>query len=889
MMSNISSPVENSDKKLRLHEFLLKHRQDERVSFHMPGHKGEEIFKKFGYDEIIERLADCDTTEVHGADNLFAPSGIIARVQDDFAELYGAEASYLSVNGSSGAIIASTLAVLQREDTAIVAGNSHKSVFNALALSGADAIIVEPSLVCEGRIAGAIRPSDIRRAFEESSGKITAVIIPSPNYYGICSDIKEIADIAHEYEAILIVDQAHGAHLPIFEKFLPGFAKENLPRSAESGGADIVINSTHKTLASFTQSAICNLMNTERVSEISLKGALQMVQSSSPSYILMAGLDICCDILRKHGKKLMRDWADNLEYFYSKDFSDSGFRILDKNAEPLLDVTKINIESASGRRLCGILEDKFGIFPELYTAEFAMCMSGIGNKKTDFQALYKALLEIEENYGEGICIVKNSASEQTCRLNSRTSGERGGRILFLPGRQGNMLRSKKMLMNISDAAGKVAGEAVTAYPPGIPIVHAGERITEDMIAGIKKSMDEGIATTGIYEGKIFVFTTGADNKFYELNPSSYNSYIGSGISSFLPSLIADTCTEDGEASGLKIAIVTEENVASLYGEVPIQALKEAGFKTYSFSAPTGDQAKSIETYSHLVDFLVENDFSKTDVLLGFGGGAVGDLTGFTASTYMRGIKYAHMPTTLLAAVDAAIGGKTGINLPSGKNLIGTFSNPEFMLCDVDFFKSLPHSEFLSGVGELLKYALLDGGFLESIFFSSDAGKAGNMPRTDEIIEAITADYEHVIYEALRIKNEYVSADIGDSGIRKKLNFGHTVGHAIEKCSDFTVPHGLAIATGMVMELRAAYHLGFQGIMKADEIKRVETLLEALGIPKDCDYCIAELHKAALHDKKIRGGMISLPILSAIGESRLIQFDIGRLQQYFSAAKKPLSD
>ena len=109
------------------------------------------------------------------------------------------------------------------------------------------------------------------------------------------------------------------------------------------------------------------------------------------------------------------------------------------------------------------------------------------------------------------------------------------------------------------------------------------------------------------------------------------------------------------------------------------------------------------------------------------------------------------------------------------------------------------------------------------------------------------------------------------------------------CSDFTVPHGLAIATGMVMELRAAYHLGFQGIMEAGQIKRVETLLSALGIPKDCDYCVAELYKAALHDKKIRDGMISLPILSAIGESRLIQFDIGRLQQYFSAAKKPLSD
>ena len=176
-----------------------------------------------------------------------------------------------------------------------------------------------------------------------------------------------------------------------------------------------------------------------------------------------------------------------------------------KNAEPLLDVTKINIESASGRRLCGILEDKFGIFPELYTAEFAMCMSGIGNKKTDFQALYKALLEIGERYGGEIRMKESSAADQFRRQQSRVSEESGGRILFLPGGGGNTFRSKKALMNISDAAGKVAGEAVTAYPPGIPIVHSGERITEDMLADIKKSIEEGITITGIYGGKISVF------------------------------------------------------------------------------------------------------------------------------------------------------------------------------------------------------------------------------------------------------------------------------------------------------------------------------------------------------------------------------------------------
>ena len=241
-------------------EFLLKHADRDPVSYHMPGHKGMDIFRKYGYEDFLNRFVDCDITEIPGADNLFQAEGIIQEVQERYARLYDVKRSYLQINGTSGGIIASIMASVGPGRKLILARNCHKSVFNALILAGIEPVYAQPEFLEEYGISGAVSVEEIEKCMAENPDA-DAVILPSPNYYGICSDIEAIAEAVHRENKVLIVDQAHGAHLKFFQKY--GFG-EGMPKSAEECGADIVIGSIHKTLASLTQSAILNL-NSDRV------------------------------------------------------------------------------------------------------------------------------------------------------------------------------------------------------------------------------------------------------------------------------------------------------------------------------------------------------------------------------------------------------------------------------------------------------------------------------------------------------------------------------------------------------------------------------------------------------------------------------------------------
>ncbi len=509
----------------KLHEFLSAHRNREIASFHMPGHKGDAIFREFGYGDILDGLVAMDITEVSGADNLFAASGVIADVQRGFAELYGAEASYLSVNGSSGAIIASVLAAVCPGEFVIAARISHKSVFNGITLSGAEVFLAEPRK-SEWGICAEIRPETIRQIFEKhygkgaekkgaSAGKIAAVIIPSPNYYGVCSDVAAIAGIAHEYGAILIVDQAHGAHIPMFERFCPDFARNNMPASGEAGGADIVINSTHKTLAAFTQSAVCNLMNAERVPAEDLEYGLQLMQSTSPSYMLMAGLDMCRDMLHKNGKLLMRRWADNLKYFYEiyEKTKRDEFAIITGDNQSLLDITKVNILSDSRRGLCNVLENDFGIFPEFYSGNIVMCMTGIGNTRDDYKNLLAAL---EHMRSAGKLKFTRAARDVSAKMESgRGDGDIRHSALRIP-------KGEKFSLKLDEAVGMISASLIIPYPPGIPILCPGELITKQKTAEIRGCMDEGKAVSGMKDDRLFVFAKGAgDHKSETINRDSF--------------------------------------------------------------------------------------------------------------------------------------------------------------------------------------------------------------------------------------------------------------------------------------------------------------------------------------------------------------------------------
>ena len=206
-------------------DFLLQHAAEDPVSFHMPGHKGSQLYRRFGYENFLNNIMDCDITEIPGADNLFQREGILKATCDRYGKLYGVEHSYMLINGTSGGIIAAILASVAEGGTLIMARNCHKSVFNALGLGGMQPAYIYPELLEEYGISGEITPAEVEHALTENP-EAGAVILPSPNYYGICSDIRAIAEVVHKHGKILIVDQAHGAHL----KWLGG------PECAESAG-----------------------------------------------------------------------------------------------------------------------------------------------------------------------------------------------------------------------------------------------------------------------------------------------------------------------------------------------------------------------------------------------------------------------------------------------------------------------------------------------------------------------------------------------------------------------------------------------------------------------------------------------------------------------------
>ena len=296
--------------KQTLTQFLLNHKERHPVSFHMPGHKGSAIYREHGYGAFLDSIMDCDITEIPGADNLFQTEGVLKETMDRYKAMYGTKESYLLVNGSSGGLIAAILASVPKGGKLVMARNCHKSIFNALSLGDITPIYAYPETVQEYGILGSVSPEEVARCLDEHPDA-AAVILPSPNYYGICSDVAAIAEVIHARGKILIIDQAHGAHLNFFNRYglaAPGkTSASGFPAAAETAGSDVVINSIHKTLASFTQTALLNLCS-DRVDKYDLEDRLQAIESSSPSYPMMASLDINADLLEKHGPQLMKEW-----------------------------------------------------------------------------------------------------------------------------------------------------------------------------------------------------------------------------------------------------------------------------------------------------------------------------------------------------------------------------------------------------------------------------------------------------------------------------------------------------------------------------------------------------------------------------------------------------
>jgi lysine decarboxylase len=479
-----------------IHDFLTAHAAKDVVSFHMPGHKGSQIYRRFGYQTFLDHMMDCDITEIAGADNLYQTEGIIKSVQDQYAKLYQCKKSYILINGTSGGNIAAILASVNKGKQLIMARNCHKSVFNALTLGGIRPVYVYPEMIEEFGISGAIPPADIERLLRENPDA-EAVLITSPNYYGICSDIKAIAEIAHRFGKPLIVDEAHGAHLHFME---------GLPLSAIKSGADIVINSTHKTLASFTQSAALHY-NTDLVDQYLLEDKLQCIQSTSPSYILMASMDISARILDDHGSELMMEWIDHLDGFYQRIRRIPGVRTMGKMQG--LDYTKINLSMGelgiTGAELERILMDDYHIYIELYTGDLIMAMTGIGNTARDYERFAVALEEISRKAGAA---AETAGDSGQAAGTGKTEGTATAKSELPPlPKQAELFEipAVKTRVPLSESEGMICASSIIPYPPGIPLICPGEKIEADAIAYIQAMRQIGEKVIGVNElGEVIV-------------------------------------------------------------------------------------------------------------------------------------------------------------------------------------------------------------------------------------------------------------------------------------------------------------------------------------------------------------------------------------------------
>lgn len=313
----------------------------------------------------------------------------------------------------------------------------------------------------------------------------------------------------------------------------------------------------------------------------------------------------------------------------------------------------------------------------------------------------------------------------------------------------------------------------------------------------------------------------------------------------------------------KAAIVTDSNVAPLYLQELESSLKSADFQVCSFVFPAGEASKNAETYLKLLRFLAENHLTRSDLVVALGGGVTGDMAGFAAATYLRGVGFAQIPTSLLAMVDSSVGGKTAIDLPEGKNLVGAFYQPMLVLCDISLLQSLPEENFLDGCGEIVKYSVL-----------GDENLLATLQK-----DGLNFDRESVIARCVEMKRDIVNADEFESGCRQLLNLGHTLGHAVEANSNFTLSHGCAVSVGLAVVTRAAVKAG---ICPEADGTRILAALEALGLPTKTEQDIDALFSVMLADKKRSGDSITCVIPTKIGECIRQKMPLGQLKEFMEA-------
>ncbi|MEJ8553931.1 aminotransferase class I/II-fold pyridoxal phosphate-dependent enzyme [Tepidibacter sp. Z1-5] len=446
-------------------------KNSEIISFHVPGHKNGKIFDRLGYSDFKNSIVNIDTTEIPGTDNLHSPEEIIKKSQDIASKVFKSDQTFFLVNGTTCGIQAAIMAVCSLKDKIIVNRDCHQSVINTCILGDIEPIYVTPKIDMSSGISLGVKLDDIKRLIEEDEG-IKAVLITSPTYYGINTDIKSISDYLHKKNKILIVDEAHGSHIGL---------NDRLGMSAIEQGADISIQSTHKTLPCFTQASMIHIKS-DRVDINRLKSFLRMVQSSSPSYMLMSSIEMAVEIYSKHGKELMEELIYNIDK--TKDYIKKLKNIYLYNDKGN-DITKMYIITKNLKRAGYEVEDifrqKYNIQVELSNPYGVLLICSIGNDKDDFEKLRQALKYIDNEIGDEDLLESDYPNYIPKKaLNPREA-----------------FYSNRKSIPIEDSIGKICAEYIIPYPPGISLLSPGEIITKEVIEYVQKWKKIGMNVTGM--------------------------------------------------------------------------------------------------------------------------------------------------------------------------------------------------------------------------------------------------------------------------------------------------------------------------------------------------------------------------------------------------------
>lgn len=469
-----------------LFDALMEYVNRETIPFHVPGHKKgvgmDKEFKQF----IGENPFKIDVTVFKLVDSLHHPTGPIKKAQQLAADAYGSDAAFFSIHGTSGAIQSMIMSVVNSGDKLIIPRNVHKSVTAGIILSGAIPVYMQPALDKRVGIAQGVTPETVEETLKKNTDA-KAVLIINPTYYGVATDIKKISDIVHSYNIPLIVDEAHGPHL--------GF-NDNLPMSAIEAGADMCSQSTHKIIGALTQCSLLHVCS-ERIDINRVHQVLSLLQTTSPSYILMASLDCARRQIALYGEELLNksiELSNYLRYEINriKGFYCFGEEILGNEGVTALDPTKITINcrelGITGYDLDMILSNKYHIQMELSDLYNVLAVGSFGDTKEAMDTLLHALREISSEY-----FVKENKKSDFLDIPPIPKQIQIPRDAF---------NSPKKPLLLKNSVGMISGEFLMAYPPGIPILCPGEEITKEVVNYVQKLKDTGLYVQGTEDPEV---------------------------------------------------------------------------------------------------------------------------------------------------------------------------------------------------------------------------------------------------------------------------------------------------------------------------------------------------------------------------------------------------